>query len=74
MRSVWKVSPGRVDKVSKDSEAESHTEYLKTKMKTSVIRAQSGGRVVQGEDGELSRVRFVHGVVGFQFPTPGGVA
>lgn len=55
---MWTFSPGRVDKVSKDSEVESNTEYLKTKMKASAVRAQSDGRVVQGEGGEVSRVRL----------------
>lgn len=55
---MWKIIPGRVDKVRKDSEAERNTEYLETKKKGSVVTTQSHGRVVQGEDGEVSRVQF----------------
>ena len=42
----------------KDSKTERNTEYLEIKKKPSIVTAQSHGRVVEGEDGEVSRVRF----------------
>lgn len=43
---MWKIIPGRVDKVRKDSEAERNTDYLEIKYKASVVKAQRNGRVV----------------------------
>lgn len=46
------------DRLSQGPEAEKNTNYLKTRKKASIVRAQSNRRVVQGEAGEVSRVRL----------------